>query len=55
MKFNKDQRLITAYRGCVHADSDVRTALYLLKDMKAISITRDGHLDELTHGGEHMY
>ena len=22
MKFNKDQRLITAYRGCVHADSN---------------------------------
>ena len=32
MKFNKDQRLITAYQGCVHADSDVWTALYLLKE-----------------------
>ena len=32
MKFNKDQRLITAYQGCVHADSDVWAALYLLKE-----------------------
>ena len=31
MKFNKGQRLITAYQSCVHADSDVWTALYLLK------------------------
>ena len=27
MESNKDQRLITAYQGCVHADSDVWTAL----------------------------
>ena len=31
MKFNKDQRLITAYQSCVHADPNVWAALYLLE------------------------
>ena len=32
MKFNKDQRMTTAYQSCVRADADVWAALYLLKE-----------------------
>ena len=31
-KFNKDRRLVTAYQGCVHADSDLWIASYLLNE-----------------------